>query len=246
MPNYRHIDRRWIDAAGDSSEYTVPYFWGTLGIAYRKDLLTSAPEKRADLYQPSAELHGKIGMYNNTVDLIGTALKSLGYSINDTKSKNLDRVEQLLIEQKRHVATYEYLNLEEQSAIVTGDIVAGMFYSGDALMVKEFNDNIEYIIPSEGSSIWIDHLVVMKSSKHKALAWKFLNFINEPANAAQLAEYVYSATPNLAAEALLPQAFLEDSVIYPGKEALQKSEFNHSLPARIVKKRNRIVNQVIR
>ena len=246
MPNYRHIDRRWIDAAGDSSEYTVPYFWGTLGIAYRTDLLTSPPEKWMDLYQPSAELHGKIGMYENTVDLIGSALKALGYSINDTESKNLDRVEQLLIEQKPYVGTYQYLNLEEDSALVSGDIVAGMFYSGDALMVMEFSDNIEYIIPSEGSSIWIDHLVVMKSSQNKALAWKFLNFINEPANAAQLAEFVYSATPNLAAEALLPQEFLDDAVIYPDKAALQKSEFNHSLPARIVKKRARIVNRVIR
>lgn len=246
VTNYRHIDRRWIESAGESREYTVPYFWGTLGIAFRKDLLSKPPEKWMDLFRPDDELHDKIGMYRNTIDIIGAALKTLGHSVNDKNSKHLDEVEQLIIDQKPFVKTYEYLNLQEDSALVKGDIYAGMFYSGDALMVKEHNENIEYIIPSEGSMIWVDHLVVMKSSKHKEQVWQFINFLNEPANAAQLAEYVYGATPNTAAEKLLPEEFLQDPVIYPDKNALEKSEFNQLLPPRIVKKRNRIVNETIR
>jgi spermidine/putrescine transport system substrate-binding protein len=244
VPNYRYIDQRWIDAAGDDGEYTVPFFWGTLGIAYRKDLVSTPPDKWMDLYRPEKSLQGKIGMHRNTVDLVGTALKALSYSMNDTNSATLDQVERLLREQKPYVHTYDYLSLEDESAIVTGEITAGMFYSGDALMVMEHDENIEYVLPSEGSMIWIDHMVVMKSSKHKELAWQFINFVNDPENAAQLAEWVYSATPNLAAEKLLPDEFLQDPVIYPDKNALSKSEFNHSLPARIVKKRSRIVSQV--
>lgn len=245
IPNYRFVDQRWIDAAGDVAEYTVPFFWGTLGIAYRRDLVSSPPQKWMDLFRPEKSLHGKIGMYRNTVDLVGAALKALDHSINDTDPANLDQVEQLLREQKPYVLTYDYLNLEENSTIVTGEIVAGMFYSGDALMVMEYDENIEYIIPAEGSSIWIDHLVVMKSSKHKDLAWKFINFINHPSNAAQLAEFVYGATPNLAATKLLPNEFLQDTVIYPDKNALNKSELNQPLPARIVKKRSRIVSELL-
>ena len=244
IPNYRHIDHRWIDAAGDAGEYTVPFFWGTLGIAYRKDLVATPPDKWMDLFRPDEALKGKIGMHRNTVDLVGTTLKALGYSVNDTKTATLDLVEQLLQEQKPYVHTYDYLNLGDGSTIVTGEIVAGMFYSGDALMVMEFDENIEYVLPAEGSMIWIDHMVVMKSSKNKELAWQFINFVNDPENAAQLAEFVYSATPNLAAEKLLPDEFLQDPVIYPDINALSKSELNHPLPARIVKKRSRIVSRI--
>lgn len=245
IPNFRHINLRWLESAGEGREYSVPYFWGTLGIAYRKDLLARPPEKWMDLFRPTDELQNKIGMYRNTIDIIAAALKSLGYSINDKNSKVLDDVEQLINEQKPYVKTYDYLSLQEDSALVKGDIYAGMFYSGDALMVKEHNDSIEYVVPDEGTMIWVDHMVVMKSSKNKQLAWQFINFLNEPSNAAQLAEYTYSSTPNTAAEKLLPAEYLEDPVIFPEKDVLAKSEFNLPLPARIVKKRNRIVNEVI-
>lgn len=198
-----------------------------------------------DLFRPAKELHGAIAMYRNTVDLIPAALKALGYSANDTTSEALEQVEQLLIEQKPYVLTYDYLSLNEDSALVSGDIKSAMFYSSDALMVKEFDDNITYIIPSEGTMIWIDHLVVMKSSKHKELAWQFINFLNEPVNAAQLAEWVHGATPNTAAAKLLPEEILQDTVIYPDIKILEKSEVNQPLPARIIKKRNRIVEETI-
>ena len=246
IPNYRHINPRWIQSAGEGHEYSVPYFWGTLGIAYRKDLVKIPPQKWMDLFRPGDELHQRIGMYRNTIDIIGAALKSLGHSINDSSPKVLDQVERLISEQRPYVKTYDYLSLQENSALVKGDIYAGMFYSGDALMVKEHNDNIEYILPAEGTLIWVDHLVVMKSSKHKQFAWQFINFLNEPENAAQLAEYTYNSTPNVAAEKLLPAEYLEDPIIFPDKNALARSEFNLPLPPRIVKKRNRIVNQVIR
>ncbi|UCE77464.1 MAG: spermidine/putrescine ABC transporter substrate-binding protein [Gammaproteobacteria bacterium] len=238
LPNLKYVDRHWRDAFEGAGGYAVPYFWGTLGIAYRKDLVEQAPSSWMDILQPAESLRGKIGMIENSRDLMGMALKALGHSANSTDPAAIKAAEQLLLAQKPYVKTYHYIALTEESALVSGNIVAAMVYSGDALMVQEFDENIQYLVPAEGGNIWVDYLAVVESSKNKDLAWAFINFLNEPEHAAQLAEYVYYATPNTAAEKLLPQEFLEDPVIYPSKEALARSEFHTPLPPRAAKKRN--------
>jgi spermidine/putrescine transport system substrate-binding protein len=238
IPNLKHIDSRWLDAFPGLEGYTVPYFWGTMGIAYRKDLVPAPPTSWMDILQPAESLRGKIGMVENSRDALGMALKALGYSANSTDSKQIKAAEQLLLAQKPHVKTYTYVALNEESALVSGDIIATMIYSGDALMVQEHHQEIDYVVPSEGGNIWVDYLVILENSKNKALAHAFLNFLNEPENAAQLAEFVYYATPNKGAEKLLPAEFLEDPVIYPSQAVLSKSEFYKPLPPRAMKKRN--------
>ncbi|MGI9321319.1 MAG: polyamine ABC transporter substrate-binding protein, partial [Thiogranum sp.] len=209
-----------------------------MGIAYRKDLVPAPLTSWMDILQPAESLHGRIGMVENSRDALGMALKALGYSANSTDSRQIKAAEQLLVAQKPHVKTYTYVALNEESALVTGDIIATMIYSGDALMVQEHHEEIDYVVPTEGGNIWVDYLVVLENSKNKELARAFLNFLNEPENAAQLAEFVYYATPNIGAEKLLPAEFLEDPVIYPSEAVLSKSEFYKPLPPRAMKKRN--------
>jgi spermidine/putrescine transport system substrate-binding protein len=238
LPNLQHVNDHWRDAFEGSRGYAVPYFWGTMGIAYRQDLVEQAPTRWMDIMRPPESLRGKIGMVEHSRDLLGMALKALGHSANATDPAAIKAAEQLLLAQKPYVRTYDYLALNEHSALVSGDIVAAMVYSGDALMVQEHHADIRYVLPAEGSNIWVDYLAVLDSSKNKDLAWAFINFLNAPENAAQLAEYVYYATPNTAAEKLLPREFLDDPVIYPSQEALAESEFYRPLPPRAAKKRN--------
>jgi spermidine/putrescine transport system substrate-binding protein len=238
IPNLNHIDSRWLDAFPGLEGYAVPYFWGTMGIAYRKDLVQTPLSSWMDILQPAEYLHGRIGMLDNSRDALGMALKALGYSANSTDAKQIKAAEQLLLAQKPHVKTYTYVALNEESALVKGDIIAAMLYSGDALMVQEHHEQIDYLVPSEGGNIWVDYLVVLEHSQNKELAWTFLNFLNEPENAAQLAEFVYYATPNKSAEKLLPAEFLEDPVIYPSQAVLSRSEFYKPLPPRAIKRRN--------
>ncbi|MEA2079271.1 MAG: spermidine/putrescine ABC transporter substrate-binding protein [Pseudomonadota bacterium] len=238
IPNLNHIDSRWLDAFPGLEGYAVPYFWGTMGIAYRKDLVQAPLSSWMDILQPAEYLHGRIGMVENSRDALGMALKALGYSANSTDAKQIKAAEQLLLAQKPHVKTYTYVALNEESALVNGDIIAAMLYSGDALMLQEHHQEIDYVVPSEGGNIWVDYLVVLENPKNKELAWAFLNFLNEPENAAQLAEFVYYATPNKGAEKLLPAEFLEDPVIYPSQAVLSRSEFYKPLPPSAVKRRN--------
>ena len=238
IPNLKHVDDYWLTAFDGAQGYAVPYFWGTLGIGYRADLVGSDPDSWMDLFRPAEQLRGKIAMLNSQRDALGMALKALGYSANSTDSQQVREATELLFAQKPHVKTYTYLVLDENSALVNGEVAMAMLFSGDALMLQEYNDEIQYVVPREGGNIWADYLVVMQGSKNKDLAYAFIDFLNQPEHAAQLAEFVYYASPNKAAEKLLPSEFLEDPVIYPSGEVLSRSEAYKPLPPRAVKTRN--------
>ena len=241
VPNIKHIDRKWMNAFKGANGYTLPYFWGTTGIAYRKDIIKEPISSWTQLFNPSTEMQGKIIMLGVSRDVIGMALKSLGYSANSVDFMALNKVENLLKSQKPHVKTYSYMTLDKTSPLVTGDAVIAMAFSGDALMMKEHNENIEYVLPKEGGNLWVDYLAVLEASNNKVLAKKFIDFVNSPEMAAKNANFVYYATPNKTAKKLLSKEFLSDPVIYPPKFHLDKSEFDGDLPVRIIKKRNQIM-----
>ncbi len=245
IPNFAHIDTRWTTAFAAAEGYAVPYFWGTLGIVYRADLVPEKITRWMQLFQPAESLRSKIIMVNDSNDVLGMALKALGYSLNSTDPKAVAQVEALLMAQKPFVNRYSYPGLSAESELVTGEITAAMAYNGDALVVQEHHSEIIFVLPEEGGGLWVDYLAIPTASKHKDLAHAFINFINEPKNAARLAEHLHYPTPNKAAEALLPEEFLQNSNIYPPQSAIDKSEFNQELPPRAVKRRNNIFARVL-
>jgi spermidine/putrescine transport system substrate-binding protein len=245
VPNLKHIDSRWRTEFEKAEDFGVPYFWGTIGIVYRQDLVPFAVSSWMDLLQPVEELHGKISMIGDSADLIGAALKALGYSLNSTNEDEMKEAEALLEAQAPAVNTYRYLSLNEDSALLTGEVVISMMYNGDTRMLQQYNDNIAFVLPKEGGNIWTDYLSVLSASPRKAEAKRFINFLNEPEIAARLAQYVYYATPNLAAEALLPMDFRNDPVIYPSGEVLENSEAYRRLPPRAHKKRAAIFSRIV-
>jgi spermidine/putrescine transport system substrate-binding protein len=237
IPNLKHIDSQW-QAKGEIAGYGVPYFWGTVGIGYRKDLVREPVTSWRALFQPAAALRGRIAMINDVRDTIGMALKTLGHSINNNDPKVLAQVERLLVAQRPFVKTYSYLSLGEDSALLTGQVWMAMMYNGDALKLREHNPNIAYVVPAEGSNLWVDYLAVLRNAPNKALARLFIDFLNEPRNAARLAQYTHYATPNLPAEKLLPAAMLADPVVYPPQALLQRSEMHALSSPRATSRRN--------
>lgn len=245
LPNLKHTGVKWLKQASDGRYYGVPYFWGTLGIAYRKDLVHEKIASWKQLFEPSEELRGKIVMMATNRDVIGMALKSLGFSVNSDDKEALEKARRLLLAQRPYVKKYAYIAVTAESALVTGDVSMAMVFNGDALAIKEFNQNIEFVVPEEGSNIWVDYFAVMKSSVQKNVAFDFINFMNAPQVAAQQAAFVYYATPNAAAEKRMPAEYLSDPVIYPSKTILEKSEYYRDLPAKIIKQRNQIMSELL-
>jgi len=244
LANLVHVDPRWSQAFNGAQGYAVPYFWGTMGIAYRKDLVAEPINSWRQIFEPAAELSGKLALIRSARDLLAGPLKALGYSLNTTSPSELAEAEQLLKEQKPHVFSYSYVSLSKDSTLVTGDVVAAVTFNGDALMLQQHNPNIVYVLPEEGSEIWVDYLTVSSSSANKELAWQFVDFLNQPGNAARNARFAYYASPNLAAAALLPAEFLGNRLIYPDAQTLKNSEFYRNLPPRVERRYSDIYNRI--
>lgn len=235
IPNLRHMDERWRNARPEIAEFAVPYLWGTCGIAYRKDLVKKEVTTWLDLYRPSQDLQGKILMINDSHEAVGLGLKALGYPLNSEDKTHYEEVRDLLLKQKPYVHDYSYVAVNPQSSLVTGEIWMAMVYNGDGLMLQELHPQIVFTIPREGTSLWVDYLMIMEGSADKELAHAFVNFLTEPENAAQLAEYLMFATPNKTAMDLLPPDHRNNPMIYPDLETLEKSETYRALSPKIIK-----------
>lgn len=245
IPNVRHVDARWRRAFPKTYEYGVPYFWSTIGIAYRRDLVAEPLARWMDLFKPQPALHGKILMIKHGRDVIGMALKTLGYSQNSEDVDALAQAQQLLLGQKPHVKGYSYVAITERSALLSGDVVAAMVFNGDGVALHKLNPNIEFVVPAEGTNLGVDYFTVTKSSPNKDLAKAFINFINEPENAARIATFVHFPTPNKAAAKLLRSDHLANTVIYPDTKTLERSEFLTELTPVVTKHRNEIFQRLL-
>lgn len=238
VPNLKYIDNAWLDKADHAKGYAVPYYWGTLGIAYRRDLVKKAPEHWSDLFLPAPDLRGHIAMLSSQREIMGMALKAAGHSVNSTAHGEIDEAMKILVAQKPFVRAYQQALLNEKSELVTGDVSMRMMFNGDALLLRKLNPNIEYVVPSEGSALWVDYMTVMANAPNPKLAYAFLDFINEPANAARNAGFVNFATPNVAATKLMPAEYLKNPSIYPDTKTLANSELFTPLPPRALSYRN--------
>jgi spermidine/putrescine transport system substrate-binding protein len=245
VPNLRHIGKVWLEKAKHAEGYAVPYFWGTLGIAYRRDLVKKPPQHWSDLFLPAPEMRGHIAMLSSQREILGMALKAAGHSVNSTEHDNIDEAMKILIAQKPFVRAYQQSLLNEKSELVTGDVSMRMMFNGDALLLRKFNPDIEYMVPAEGTALWVDYMTVMANAPNPKLAFAFLNFLNEPAQAAKNAAYANFATPNRAAVKLMPPEYLNNPGIYPAPATLENSELFAPLPPRALSYRNNQFAQLL-
>lgn len=236
IPNLKHINQRWRNAYPGTKTVGVPYFWGAVGIAYREDLVGEPVTRWAQLFNPSGELKHKITMMQNSRELVGAALLAAGHSLNSIEIHALNQAKRILLAQRPFVKNYRYTELDESAPLVTGEALVAMIYSGDALMLGQYNANIKYQFPLEGGMLWADYIVVLNSSPNKDLAETFIDFINKPKNAAKLAEFVYYPSPNVAAKKYLSKEYLNNPVINPDRAILDGSEFILDLPPRFASK----------
>jgi spermidine/putrescine transport system substrate-binding protein len=246
VPGLRHYDPRWRRTADGSATHGVPFGWGTTGIAYRADLVKTAPTSWLDLFKPAAGLCGKVMVLEDPRELIGIGLKATGQSANATEPGAYPPVEQLLKAQRPCVAGYGIAGTGSDSALLTGKAWLAMAYNSDSMWLRELNPNVRFILPEEGGLLWVDYMAVLSTSKQKVLAFAFLEFLSNPAVAVRQASFSKTATPNLDARALLPVAMGKDPVIYPSGPAFARSEMNSAGAPAIVALRNQIMARTVR
>lgn len=207
------------------NQYSIPYFWGTLGIVYNEDLVDKAPEHWDDLWRP--EFKNSIMLIDGAREVMGLGLNSLGYSLN---SKNRDQLQEAVDKLYNLTPNIKAIVADEMKGyMIQGNAAIGVSFSGEARQMLDGNDKLHYVVPSEASNLWFDNMVIPKNVKNLDAAYQFINFMLRPENALKNAEYVGYATPNLAAKAMLPKEIQEDKAFYPDEETMKNLEVYESL-----------------
>ena len=222
IPNFSGVEDILKNPSFDpENKYSVPYFWGTVGIVYNKKEVTDKVDSWDILW--NEKYKDQIIMYNSQRDTLGLALKRLGYSLNSTNEKELEEAKKSLIEQKPLV--YAYLDDDGRDVVVQGDANLSVMYSGDALLMMAQNEDLDYVVPKEGSNIWYDSMVIPKNAKNVSGAEKFINYMLKPEVQAKNAEYCVGYTsPVKGVKDLLPDEIKNSKVAYPDIDLLPPLE----------------------
>lgn len=218
-----HIDPTLLNLPFDPhNRYSVPYFFGTLGIVYNENLLPQnvTIEHWGDLWNPA--LKGNIMLFDGAREVMGIALTRLGYSINSENHQQLNEASALL---KGLTPNVKGIVADEMKMYMeNNECAVGVTFSGEAAEMMSCNKHLRYIVPEEGSNLWFDNMVIPKGAENKAGAYAFINFMLEPKNAAQNAEYIGYATPNITARKYLPKRTTENTAFYPTKAQMKHLE----------------------
>jgi len=230
IPNFEYIDNRFKNLPYDpENKYTVPYFWGTLGIVYNKNMVDEPVDSWDILFDP--KYAGNIIMLDSMRDTIGVALRKLGYSINSTSPDELNEAMELLMEQKPLVQAY-YVD-EIKDVMINGEAALALTWSGDAIDIYlEGVDYIGYAVPKEGTNLWFDCMAVPATSQHKKEAEMFINFMTDPEISYKNTSYVGYATCNKETLRRMQEEnpdITEMASYWPGDEILDRCEVFNDL-----------------
>lgn len=221
VPNFKDVKEDLKYPMFDpTNEYSVPYFWGTVGILYNTTMVDEEVDSLDILWDEKYK--GQIFMYDSQRDAFAVALSKLGYSINTTNEQELLEAKKLLVEQKPLVQAYFGDPIRDKMIGEEGALA--IVYSGDAMYCMGENENLRYIEPKEGINTWIDSMVIPKGSQNKENAEKFINFLTSAENAATNSEFVGFSTPNELAYETIDETIKSNSAYWPSKEVLAKNE----------------------
>ncbi|MCD8326366.1 MAG: ABC transporter substrate-binding protein [Lachnospiraceae bacterium] len=189
------------------NEYSVPYFYGTVGILYDTTVVDEADLADGWELLRNTKYAGDIYMYDSERDSFMIALKALGYSMNTDNTDEIDEAYQWLIEQ-RDLMDPIYAGDDVIDNMVSGNKSIAIVYSGDAAYIMSENEDMGFYQPAEGTNEWFDCMVIMKDSEQVDLAHEFINFMLDVDNAtANTAEVGYTSPVTEAYETMLEEDY---------------------------------------
>lgn len=222
IPNIKNIAPEYLKEAegfDPGNKYAVPYCWGTVGILYNKTMVEGEITSWSAIFDE--KYSGEILMMDSVRDALGIALTYLGYSVNSTNEEELLAAKALLKQQYPLVQAYVVDQVRDK--MIGGEAALGVIYSGEAIYTQRENKDLVYVVPEEGSNVWIDAWVIPKNANNKENAEKWIDFMCEAQIALMNFEEITYSTPNAAARELIEDADIKNSeVAFPPQEVLNR------------------------
>jgi spermidine/putrescine transport system permease protein len=227
VPNaWANTDPRFLGLPFDPhNDYSAPYAWGTTGLAYRADLVKENIDSWSVLFDP--RYAGHILLLDDTREVMGMALKQLGYSLNSTDPNQIRQARDLLLGEKPMVKGYNSSNFEQDLA--AGDAWIAQAYNGNLTFVMRDEPRIRYVIPKEGCTISVDCACIPRHAPHQKLAEDFINYFHRPEVAARFVNDCGFNTPSRYDQREIDPWLLANPAVFPAPNSLSRCEFMRDL-----------------
>ena len=229
IPNIKNIGQQYLEQSREfdpENKYSVPYCFGTVGILYNKTMVEGPVDSWAVLWDETYA--DNILMQDSVRDAFMTALKLNGCSMNSLDEGELEAAKNSLIDQKPLVQAYVIDQVRDK--MIGGEAAIGVIYSGEAIYTQRENPDLEYVIPKEGTNVWIDSWVIPKNAPNKENAEAFINFMCREDIALKNFEYITYSTPNIAAQELIEDEEIKNSdIAFPDLTQYDNLETFHYL-----------------
>lgn len=230
MPNVANV-MDWLQAPDYDPEgaYSVPYMWGTVGILYNTELVEGEISSWTSLFDPQYKKN--VFMMDSIRDTLGITLKMLGFSMNTRDEAELAAAKDALLQQKLDGIVKGYLVDETKDKMISGEAALALMWSGDALYAIAENESLRYVVPEEGSNVWVDAMCIPKGSANKEAAQKFIDFLCRPEIARMNMEYIYYSTPIQQVVDEMDEEEAANETLNPTQDIIDRCEFFHDISA---------------
>lgn len=227
IPNARHINPALLNREFDpGNRYSYPYIWGATGIVVNDQYFDPASFKQwQDLWDPKYK--GELLILDDMREVFSIALITLGYSVNDSDPKHIEEAYQKL---RKLMPNIKLFNTDvQQNIYVDEDALVGLGWNGQTYQAYLENSHLHFIFPDPSFVLWIDCIAVTRYAPHPKAAMLFINFVNRPDIAAEIANYNGFASPNLSAVALQPKIMRDNPMLNPPQEVLKRAVMENDL-----------------
>ena len=225
IPNLRNLEQRFVEAEYDpGNRYSVPWAWGTTGLAYSKSQIGGEVTSFDAFDLPNAQ--GRSSILDEARDGMAIGLLKLGHDPNTTDPEQIDDAANFLLSLKKKLGQ---ITSDVIEPLTSGQVRLAQSYSGDAFQAADTNDDIGYAIPAEGGLSYVDLLVIPKDAPHAGNAHRFIDYILGAEAGAALSNAVRYGSANAAAKPLMDKELLNNPVVYPSDEQLAKLPFTKDL-----------------
>lgn len=229
IPNSQNIGQQYYEQAREfdpENKYAIPYCFGTVGILYNRTMVSDPIDSWSVLWDE--QYADDILMQDSVRDAFMVALKYNGYSMNTLNEEELEKAMNDLIMQKPLVQAYVIDQVRDK--MIGNEAAIGVIYSGEAIYTRYENEDLEYVIPKEGTNVWMDSWVIPKNAPNKENAEKFIDYMCRPDIALINFEYLTYSTPNMVAQALIEDEEIRNSPIaFPDLSQYENLEIFHYL-----------------
>lgn len=230
LPNTEGLIEWMKDPSYDpEGRHSVPYMWGTVGILYNTEYIDEEITSWTSIFNP--DYQKDVFMLDSYRDTIGITLKMLGYPINTREEEALNAAKDALIQQKQDGIVQGYLVDEVKDKMIGGEAAMAVMWSGDAMYAIMENDSLRYVVPEEGSNVWLDAMCIPKTCENVEAAHAFIDFMCRPDIAYKNMQYIYYSTPIAEVVEMLDEEELEYEALNPSEEAVARCEFFQDISA---------------